>query len=169
MAHSCAAACSQMASRNRFISLKITPPCPAGLRAWRSSFGSVVCGLRRGISLPSAWGFIAHPAALTAVAGVSSFCSLTSSLKNHSFKSWSSLVVIYVTSTPNITASSISLSNIGGQRSSIFVWQGTRQHSIRWKRMSSNASMTSPSVTFDGESFKFTFFSASIFLIVILF
>ena len=47
--HACAMAHFQMASTNHSISLKTTPPCLAGSRAWRSSFGSTVCGQREEI------------------------------------------------------------------------------------------------------------------------
>ena len=72
MDHACAAACSQTASRIHSISLKTIPPCPAGSRAWRSLFGSVVCGPREETFSPSV--LLAAPlTALTAVAGVFSF------------------------------------------------------------------------------------------------
>jgi hypothetical protein len=154
MVHACAAAHSQTASPNHFISLKTTPPCPAGSKAWRSSFGSVVCGPRETFS-PSARVFVAPLAVLTAVAGAFSFRSLISCLKSPSFKSWLSLVVTCAISTQNTIVNSILSNNIGGRQSSVSAWQGAQQPSRRWRRWSPDASMTSPSFTFGGESSAF--------------
>ena len=80
--HACAAAPSQMASINHFISLKTTPPCPADSRAWRSSSRSVVCGPKEcQISSPNAQVFVASLATLTAAAGAFSLYSPISFLK----------------------------------------------------------------------------------------
>jgi hypothetical protein len=57
----------------------------------------------------------------------------------------------YVIFTLNITASSTSLSSIGGRRSFVSIWQGARRQSARWRGMSLSALMTSPSFTFGGE------------------
>ncbi len=132
MVHTCAVAHFQTVSHNLFISLKTTPLCPAGSRAWKSLFGSVACGPREIlIFLPSARVFDAPLTVLTAVAGTSSSCSQTLSLKSPSLKSWSNHVAICVISIQNITVNSISLNNIGGQWSSVSVWQGMRQQLIR--------------------------------------
>jgi hypothetical protein len=102
-------------------------------------------------------GFRCPPAALTVAAGGSFLCSPISSPKSPSFKSWSNLAAISAISTQNTTASSTSSSNIGGQRSSVSVWQGALQHSMRWRARSSDALMMSPSFTFGGESSAFLF------------
>lgn len=76
MAHACAAAHFQIVNLKSFITLKTTHPCLVGLRAWKQSFRSVVCGLRKTqIFLPSAWVFIVYLAVLTAVAGVYFFAA----------------------------------------------------------------------------------------------
>jgi hypothetical protein len=152
-AHACAAAHSQMASLNRFTTLTTTPPCPAGSRAWRPSFGSVVCGPRE-IFSPSAQDFIAPLAAPIAAADGFYFCSPISYRKSPSFKSWLSLAATCATSTQNTIASSTSSNNTGEQRNSVSVWQGARQRSTRWRGRSSNASMMSPFFIFGGESFR---------------
>ena len=169
MAHASAVAHSQMASHIYFISLKTTPPCPAGSRAWRSSFASVVCGPRtqRETFLLSAQGFVAPLAALIAVAGASSFPNLISFLRSPSFKSWLNLVVICVTFTQNTIVSSISSSSIGGLRSSVSMWQGAWQQLMRWRGRLSNPLMMSPSFTFDGKS-SILFPVSSTFLICFL-
>ena len=137
-----------------YISLRTTPLCPAGLRAWRSSFGSAGCGLRVSqISLPNVWGFVASLVVWTVAANTYFFYSLILSLKSPSFKSWLNLKGIYVIFTPNITASSTSLNNTGGQQSSVSIWQGGQQQSMRWRRRSSNALMMFPFFTFSSESF----------------
>ena len=73
-----------------FITPKITPPCPAGSRAWSKSFGNVSCGQMRGCqlsasnsSVPLRWQ--AH--ALTAAAGVSFFVNLISLIRFPSSRS----------------------------------------------------------------------------------
>jgi hypothetical protein len=156
MDHACATAHTQMASHTYFISQKTTPPCPAGSRAWRPLFGSVVCGPRKTFS-PSARVFTAPLAGLTAVAGAFFFPSPISSLKSPSFKSWLSLADTYAISIPNITVNSTLSNNIGGRQSSVSVWLGARRQSTRWRGRSSNVSMTSPSFTFGGESSTFLF------------
>src|SRR6266436_3783527 len=52
--HTCTVVYSQMVTPNHFISLTMTLTCLVDLRAWRSSFMSVVCGLKVLISLHSA-------------------------------------------------------------------------------------------------------------------
>jgi len=153
--NTCAVAHSRTASHIYFISLKPTPPCPAGSRAWRSSFGSAVCGPRRETFSLSARVFVAPLAALIAVAGAFSFPSPISCLRSPSFKSWSSLVAICATFTQNTIVSSISSSSIGGLQSSVSVWLGARRQLMRWRGRSSNPLMTSPSFTFDGKSSVF--------------
>jgi hypothetical protein len=73
-----------------------------------------------------------------------------------SFKSWSILADIYVIFTPSITVNSTLSNNTGARQSSVSVWQGARQQSMKWRGLSSNASMTSPSFRFDGESCLFS-------------
>ena len=102
MVHACAVAHFQMASLNYFISLKTTPPCLAGSKAWRLSSGNVVYGLRKTFSC-SAQAFIAPLVAPTAVASVFSFFSPISPLKSPSFKSLLSLAGIYAISILNTT------------------------------------------------------------------
>ena len=132
--HACTATPSQMASINHFISLKTTPPCPADSRAWRSSSRSVVCGPKEcQISFPSAQVFVASLATLTAAADAFSLYSPISFLKSHSFKSWSSFVATYATSTQNTTVNWILSNNTGGRQSFAFRRQGIRQQSWRWR------------------------------------
>jgi hypothetical protein len=151
--YACTTAHFQTASPSPFTSPKTTRPWPIGSKVWRLLFGSAVYG-------PTTKTFsrnvrVALLRALTVAADESFIHSLTSCLKSPSFKSWSSLADTYSISIQNTTASSILLSNIGGQRSSVSVQQGARQLLRRWRRKSSNPLMTSPSCTFGGESFVF--------------
>jgi hypothetical protein len=166
MVHLCTVANSRTASPNHFISLKTTPPCPAGSKAWRSSSRSVAYGLRKETFSPSARVFVAPLVALTAAAGAFFFCSQISSLKRPSFKSWSSLVGTSAISIQNTIVNLILSNNIGGRQSFISIWQGVWQHLMRWRGRSSKASMTSPSFTSNGESC--TFFS-DFHLLILLF
>ena len=151
---------SKMVILNLFISLKTTPQCSAGSEAWRSSFRSMDCGLRGlKISWPSAQIFIVTQATLTAVADTFYFHSLTLSCRSPSFKNWLNLMAICATSTQNIIVSSTLLNNTGEQQSSISVWQGMWQQSMRWRKRSLNALMTSLSFTSDGASPTFFFYS----------
>jgi hypothetical protein len=144
-----------MASLNYFISLKTTPPCLVGSKAWRSSFGSAVCGPARATFSPSARVFVAPLAAPTVVAGEFFFHSPTLCLKSPSFKSWLSLAVTCANSTQNITVNVISSNSIGERQSSGSAWQGAQRRSVKWKGRSSNVLMTSLSFTFGGESSAF--------------
>ena len=147
-----------MVRSNHFISMRTTLPCPAGSRAWKSSFGSAACGLKNVlIFLPSAWAFIALLAILTAAISTSFSFSLILFLKNPSFKSWSSRMAIYAIFTQSITVKSILLSSIGEQQNSSSIWQGTWQQLLRWRQKSSNASITSLSFTFSGKFSTFCF------------
>ena len=158
MVLACTAAHSQMASCIHFTSLKTTPPCLAGSRAWESLFKNVVYGPRGTQNfLPSAWAFIAPLAALTAVASGFFFYSPILCLKSYSFKSWSSCVVIFAIFIPNITVNSILSNNIGEQRSSVSIWQDMWEQLMRWKRRSYTALKTFPSSRFIGEFFAFLF------------
>ena len=160
MAHSCTMAHFQMATPNLFISLKITPQCSAGSKAWGSSFRSVACG-PSGLMIfwLSARIFIVTLTTLTAAANASFFYSLISSHRSSSFKNWSNLMATCVTSIKNTTASSTSSNNTGEQQSSVSVWQDTWQQSTRWRKRSSNALKMFHSFTSDGESFAFFFYS----------
>jgi hypothetical protein len=128
MAHPCAMAHSKMAILNLFIFLKTTLQCLTDSRAWRSSFGSVGCGLR-GLKIfwPSVQIFIVTRATLTAVADTFYFHSLTLSRRSSSFKNWLNLMAICATFIQNIIVSSTLLNNTGEQQSFIFVWQGVWQ------------------------------------------
>jgi hypothetical protein len=150
---------SKMAILNLFIFLKTTPQCPAGSWAWRSSFRSVGCGLR-GLKIfwPNARIFIVTRAALTAVADAFYFHSLTLSRRSPSFKNWLNLAATCATSTQNIIVSLTSLNNTGEQQSSVSVLQGMQQRSMKWRKKSSNALMTSPSFTSNSESPTFFFY-----------
>ena len=88
MVHACTVAHSQMVHLKYFIFLKTIPPCLAGSKAWKLSFGNVVCGpTEMSTSLPSARVFVAPLVALTAVVDDYFFCSLILYLRSPSFKS----------------------------------------------------------------------------------
>ena len=108
--------------------------------------------------MPSARVFVAPLGALTAAAGTYFFYSPTLYLNDPSFKSWSSLADTCAIFIPSIIVNSISSNSIGEQRSTVSVRQGAWQRSVRWRRRSSNAWMTSPSFKFDGECCPFLWF-----------
>ncbi len=128
MVHACTMAYSQMVPPNLFIFLKTIPPCPAGSKAWKLSFGNVVCGPTEMLtSLPSAQVFVAPLVALTIVINDYFFCSPILYLRSPSFKSWSSCTAIYVTSIQNITVSLILLNSTREQQSSVSMQKGMQQ------------------------------------------
>jgi hypothetical protein len=84
--------------------IKITHPCPAGLRAWKPSFVNGGCG-QNGVSLLSALTFIAPLVALIAAAGGSFSHSRILRVKGHSCRSLLKATGTFATSTRSTIAS----------------------------------------------------------------
>jgi hypothetical protein len=136
--HTCAVASYQWEKINSSTIQMITPPCPAGSRAWSRSFMNVGCGPKRGCQF-SALGLSAPLATQTAAVGEPSFFNPTSQANVHSWKSLSSPGATCVIFTPSTTASSISSSSTGAQRRLNTAWHPEQKQLRKWRKLSRSA------------------------------